>query len=126
MRDRWRLAIRDALGEQGHPFYADTLLSLSALCQDQGERERLLRRALAVVDKAGSDATPCLLSLASFYANKGDHASAEPYLARAAAALEKVAPNLRLYTATIDEGLDERAYIVPGLGDAGDRQFGPR
>jgi uracil phosphoribosyltransferase len=42
------------------------------------------------------------------------------------AALEKVAPNLRLYTATIDEGLDERAYIVPGLGDAGDRQFGPR
>lgn len=33
---------------------------------------------------------------------------------------------LRLVTASIDEGLDDRAYIVPGLGDAGDRQFGPR
>ena len=42
------------------------------------------------------------------------------------AALEKVAPNLRLFTATIDERLNEIAYIVPGLGDAGDRQFGPR
>ncbi|KAA1250894.1 uracil phosphoribosyltransferase [Mycobacterium simiae] len=42
------------------------------------------------------------------------------------AALEKVAPHARLFTAAIDEGLDEAAYIVPGLGDAGDRQFGPR
>ncbi len=31
---------------------------------------------------------------------------------------------LRLVTASIDEGLNEKAYIVPGLGDAGDRQFG--
>jgi uracil phosphoribosyltransferase len=42
------------------------------------------------------------------------------------AALERVAPDLRLFTAAIDEGLNEVAYIVPGLGDAGDRQFGPR
>ncbi|MEZ4286666.1 MAG: uracil phosphoribosyltransferase [Polyangiales bacterium] len=27
-------------------------------------------------------------------------------------------------TASVDEGLNEHAYIVPGLGDAGDRQFG--
>ncbi|MGW0044511.1 uracil phosphoribosyltransferase [Rhodococcus sp. NPDC003348] len=33
---------------------------------------------------------------------------------------------VRLVTASIDEGLNEDAYIVPGLGDAGDRQFGPR
>ncbi|MEV6273729.1 uracil phosphoribosyltransferase [Nocardia sp. NPDC051832] len=33
---------------------------------------------------------------------------------------------VRLVTAVIDEGLNENAYIVPGLGDAGDRQFGPR
>jgi uracil phosphoribosyltransferase len=31
-----------------------------------------------------------------------------------------------VYTASIDDGLNEQAYIVPGLGDAGDRQFGPR
>ncbi len=33
---------------------------------------------------------------------------------------------LRVVTASIDEGLNDAAYIVPGLGDAGDRQFGPR
>ena len=42
------------------------------------------------------------------------------------AALERVAPKMRLFTATIDDGLNDVAYIVPGLGDAGDRQFGPR
>lgn len=42
------------------------------------------------------------------------------------AAIEKVAPNLKLFTATVDDRLNDIAYIVPGLGDAGDRQFGPR
>ena len=42
------------------------------------------------------------------------------------AALERVAPAARLFTAAIDDGLNDVAYIVPGLGDAGDRQFGPR
>ena len=32
----------------------------------------------------------------------------------------------RLFTATIDDRLDADAFIVPGLGDAGDRLFGPR
>jgi uracil phosphoribosyltransferase len=31
---------------------------------------------------------------------------------------------LRLVTASIDQGLNDKKYIVPGLGDAGDRQFG--
>jgi uracil phosphoribosyltransferase len=42
------------------------------------------------------------------------------------AALEKAAPDARLFTAAVDDRLNEAAYIVPGLGDAGDRQFGPR
>jgi len=42
------------------------------------------------------------------------------------AALDKAAPNARLFTVAVDDGLNEMAYIVPGLGDAGDRQFGPR
>lgn len=33
---------------------------------------------------------------------------------------------VQLITAAIDTGLNADAYIVPGLGDAGDRQFGPR
>ena len=41
-------------------------------------------------------------------------------------ALERSGHPCRLVVAAIDEGLDEANYIVPGLGDAGDRQFGPR
>jgi uracil phosphoribosyltransferase len=33
-------------------------------------------------------------------------------------------PDVPIYLAAIDSHLDERCYIVPGLGDAGDRQFG--
>ncbi|MCP4847194.1 MAG: uracil phosphoribosyltransferase, partial [Verrucomicrobiaceae bacterium] len=32
-------------------------------------------------------------------------------------------PDIPVYTAAIDDGLDENSYIVPGLGDAGDRYF---
>jgi uracil phosphoribosyltransferase len=42
-------------------------------------------------------------------------------------ALQKLSvayPSLNIYTAAIDEGLNERGFIVPGLGDAGDRSFG--
>lgn len=38
--------------------------------------------------------------------------------------LSEAYPGLIIYTATIDEGLNEQGYIVPGLGDAGDRIFG--
>lgn len=41
-------------------------------------------------------------------------------------ALEDSGLPIRLFTASVDERLNEQAYIVPGLGDAGDRQFGPR
>ena len=42
------------------------------------------------------------------------------------AVLSRIAPAARLFTAAVDDGLDDNAFIVPGLGDAGDRQFGPR
>lgn len=41
-------------------------------------------------------------------------------------ALERSGHPVRLVLAAVDDGLDEASYIVPGLGDAGDRQFGPR
>jgi uracil phosphoribosyltransferase len=41
-------------------------------------------------------------------------------------ALEASGLPIRLFTASVDDRLNENAYIVPGLGDAGDRQFGPR
>jgi len=38
--------------------------------------------------------------------------------------LNKKHPDIKIYTATLDERLNEKGYIVPGLGDAGDRIFG--
>ncbi len=41
-------------------------------------------------------------------------------------ALQKVHPDVDIYIAAIDEKLNEQGYIVPGLGDAGDRLFGTK
>ena len=40
------------------------------------------------------------------------------------AALQKAHPDVPIYTAAIDRQLNEHGYILPGLGDAGDRIFG--
>jgi uracil phosphoribosyltransferase len=40
------------------------------------------------------------------------------------AALSSQHPDVDIYLAALDDHLNEHAYIVPGLGDAGDRQFG--
>ncbi len=40
------------------------------------------------------------------------------------AVMQKAHPDVPIYLAAIDDHLNERGYIVPGLGDAGDRQFG--
>ena len=39
-------------------------------------------------------------------------------------AMQEAHPDIDIYLAAIDDHLNEHAYIVPGLGDAGDRQFG--
>jgi len=41
-------------------------------------------------------------------------------------ALEAAHPDVRVYTASIDDHLNEQGYIVPGLGDAGDKIFGTK
>jgi uracil phosphoribosyltransferase len=40
------------------------------------------------------------------------------------ATLKAAHPNVDIHVAALDSHLNERGYIVPGLGDAGDRQFG--
>jgi uracil phosphoribosyltransferase len=42
------------------------------------------------------------------------------------ARMEAAHPDVPVVTAALDERLDERGYIVPGLGDAGDRMFGTK
>ena len=41
-------------------------------------------------------------------------------------AMQKAHPDVPIYTAAIDRQLDEHGYILPGLGDAGDRIFGTK
>ncbi len=40
--------------------------------------------------------------------------------------VRKAHPDVDVYVAAVDEGLNDHAYIVPGLGDAGDRLFGTK
>lgn len=42
------------------------------------------------------------------------------------AAVQKNHPDVDIYVAAVDEKLNEHAYILPGLGDAGDRLFGTK
>ena len=42
------------------------------------------------------------------------------------ARVQKDHPDVDIYVAAVDEGLNDRCYIVPGLGDAGDRIFGTK
>jgi uracil phosphoribosyltransferase len=42
------------------------------------------------------------------------------------AAMQAAHPDVAIYTAAIDRQLDEHGYILPGLGDAGDRIFGTK
>lgn len=40
--------------------------------------------------------------------------------------IQNLHPDVDIFVAAVDEGLNEHAYIVPGLGDAGDRLFGTK
>lgn len=41
-------------------------------------------------------------------------------------AVNKAYPDVEIYCGSVDDGLNEQKYIVPGLGDAGDRIFGTK
>ena len=41
-------------------------------------------------------------------------------------AMEEAHPDVDIYCAALDEKLNEDCYIIPGLGDAGDRIFGTK
>jgi uracil phosphoribosyltransferase len=70
-----------------------------------------ITRAMEELTSRGAD--PALMRIVSVVA-------APPALKK----LSEQYPSLNIYTATIDEGLNSKGYIVPGLGDAGDRAFG--
>jgi uracil phosphoribosyltransferase len=41
-------------------------------------------------------------------------------------AMQEAHPDVDIYTASIDDYLNDHGYIIPGLGDAGDRLFGTK
>ena len=41
-------------------------------------------------------------------------------------AMQEKHPDVQIYTTSVDDKLNENAYIIPGLGDAGDRVFGTK
>jgi uracil phosphoribosyltransferase len=49
-----------------------------------------------------------------------------PYCQKVIKFLEEKHPDVELYCANIDDYLNDNKYIVPGLGDAGDRIFGTK
>jgi uracil phosphoribosyltransferase len=67
------------------------------------------------------------LSALDFLAEKGVHDVTFICLVAApegVAAIHEHYPDVAIYTAALDEKLNDKGYIVPGLGDAGDRIFG--
>jgi uracil phosphoribosyltransferase len=68
--------------------------------------------AVAAVDILKQWGIPCLRFLGLIAAPEG------------VAALQQAHPDVPIYLGALDSHLDKNKYIVPGLGDAGDRQFG--
>jgi len=115
-----------------------------AVLLDDSERARLIEsarqaiprdRRLVVGVDAGSTALALGQGAAEFLGTQGDpwdtqsdmaiwreHIGAPEGIAR----LQKEHPDVPIYLAAIDDHLNANAYIVPGLGDAGDRLFGTR
>ena len=103
----------------------DTLAAIeyySKLPEDVGERLAVIvdpmlatgNSAIAAVDRLKRHGARSIRLLCLLAAPEG------------LAALEKAHPDVPIYTAAIDVSLNEHGYIVPGLGDAGDRLYGTK
>ena len=83
-----------------------------------GMNQHLIRSIKAIREAGG-------VSLAN-----GDRVMPDPILigrgSERMAALAKAHPDVRCWTAAIDSHLNEVGYIIPGLGDAGDKIFGTK
>lgn len=106
---------RDEQTHLPHPYMASLPESLSSrpvfVLDPMLATGGSLRHCLELLSQRGAEEVTVLCALA---APEGVQLIDESGLAQ------------RLFVASIDECLNENAYIVPGLGDAGDRQFGPR
>jgi len=89
---------------------------------DIGKREAIILDPMLATGGSACDTIKCL---------KEDGVKKIKFLCIIAAKegikrLQEKHPDVDIYAATVDEQLDENGYIVPGLGDAGDRIFGTK
>lgn len=70
-----------------------------------------MRHTITLLTGRGADTITCVCAVAA---------------PEGIAALERAEVPVRLVTASIDDRLNDSGFIVPGLGDAGDRQYGER
>lgn len=104
---------RDEVTHEPHEYYCK-------LPQDIGERICLIVDPMLATGGSAADALRQLRYHGARDIRLLSIVAAPEGLAR----VLKADPNVHVYVCAIDEGLNERAYIVPGLGDAGDRIFG--
>ena len=103
----------------------DTLLPVEYYCKlpvDAAEREIVILDPMLATGGSASAAI-------SFIKEKGVGNIKLMCLIAAKAGIEKINkdhPDVEIYCASVDEKLNDHGYIVPGLGDAGDRLFGTK
>jgi len=103
----------------------ETLQPVEYYCklpEDAPSRELLVLEPMLATGGSAGDGI-------AFLKNRGCHSIRLVSLIAAPEAiayLQKRHPDVDIFVAAVDEGLNEHAYIVPGLGDAGDRIFGTR
>lgn len=106
---------RDPVTHEPHEYYCK-------LPEDAENRELLLLDPMLATGGSASDAITLIK-------NRGCHHIRLVNLIAAPEGVAKVQhdhPDVDIYIAAMDDHLNEHAYIVPGLGDAGDRLFGTK
>ena len=84
-------------------------------------------KAAAAIAQAVETYWPPRAPLSGLVVTRYGHTPARPDgIAQRIEVVEAAHPDVEIYTGSIDEKLDERKYIIPGLGDAGDRLFGTK
>lgn len=103
----------------------DTLLPVEYYCKLPKDIEE---RELIVLDPMIATGGSAVAAI-DFLKEKGARSIRLVCLIAASEGIEKIKnahPDIDIYVAAIDEELDDNAYIIPGLGDAGDRLFGTK
>ena len=113
------------LGHIGMYRDEETLQPVEYYCKLPGDIEN---RLIVVVDPMLATGGSAIDAISQIKSYGGKHIK---FLCLIAApegieALTKAHPEVQVYCANVDEKLNEKGYIVPGLGDAGDRIFGTK